>query len=70
MTFREEKRDILRLVFVLSDRKLLFAAAGLFLVGLFSIFSASLGMEKNAGVFVVRQAIWGIVAFAAYTAVL
>lgn len=70
MTFREEKRDILRLVFVLSDRKLLFAAAGLFLVGLFSIFSASLGMEKHAGVFVVRQAIWGIVAFAAYTAVL
>jgi len=70
MTFKEEKHDILRLVFVLSDRKLLFAAAGLFLVGLFSIFSASLGMEKHAGVFVIRQAIWGTVAFAAYTAVL
>ncbi len=70
MTFTEEKRNLLRLLFVLSDRKLLFAAAALFLVGLCSIFSASLGMEKHAGSYVIRQAIWGLVSFAAYCAVL
>lgn len=70
MTFREEKWNLLRLLFVLSDRKLLFAAVGLFLVGLCSIFSASLGMEKHAGSYVIRQSIWGVVSFAAYCAVL
>lgn len=70
MKLREEKGDILRLLFVSSDRNLLSATLALFLVGLFSIFSASLGMEKNAGAFVVRQATWGLVAFVAYAAVL
>jgi rod shape determining protein RodA len=70
MKLREEKGNILRLLFVSSDRNLLFATVALFLIGLFSIFSASLGMEKNAGAFVVRQAIWGIVAFSAYAVVL
>lgn len=70
MKLREEKGDILRLLFVSSDRNLMSATLALFLVGLFSIFSASLGMEKNAGAFVVRQATWGLVAFVAYAAVL
>ncbi|MFA0888899.1 MAG: rod shape-determining protein RodA [Synergistales bacterium] len=70
MKLGEEKGNILRLLFVLSDRNLLSAAVGLFLVGLFSIFSAGLGMEKNAGAFVIRQATWGAVSFAAYVAVL
>lgn len=70
MKLGEEKGNILRLLFVSSDRKLLSAAVGLFLIGLFSIFSASLGMEKNAGAFVVRQAIWGLISFGAYALVL
>jgi rod shape determining protein RodA len=70
MKLGEEKGNILRLLFVSSDRNLLFAAVGLFLIGLFSIFSASLGMEKNAGAFVVRQAIWGLISFGAYALVL
>ena len=70
MKLREEKGNILRLLFVSSDRNLLFAAVALFLIGLFSIFSASLGMEKNAGAFVVRQATWGFVSFSAYAVVL
>lgn len=70
MKLGEEKGNILRLLFVSSDRNLLFVAVGLFLIGLFSIFSASLGMEKNAGAFVVRQATWGLVSFTAYAAVL
>lgn len=70
MSLNEEKGNILRLLFVSSDRKLLSAAVGLFLIGLLSIFSASLGMEKNAGAFVVRQAVWGLVSFAAYATVL
>lgn len=70
MKLREEKGNILRLLFVSSDRNLLFATVALFLIGLFSIFSASLGMEKNAGAFVVRQAIWGLVSFSAYAVVL
>jgi rod shape determining protein RodA len=70
MKLREEKGNILRLLFVSSDRNLLFATVALFLIGLFSIFSASLGMEKNAGAFVVRQATWGLVSFSAYAVVL
>ena len=70
MKLREEKGNILRLLFVSSDRNLLFATVALFFIGLFSIFSASLGMEKNAGAFVVRQAIWGLVSFSAYAVVL
>ncbi len=70
MKLREEKGNILRLLFVSSDRNLLFATVVLFLIGLFSIFSASLGMEKNAGAFVVRQATWGLVSFSAYAVVL
>ena len=70
MKLGEEKGNILRLLFVSSDRNLLSAAVGLFLVGLFSIFSASLGMEKNAGAFVVRQATWGLISFGAYALVL
>ncbi len=70
MKLGEEKGNILRLLFVSSDRKLLFAAVGLFLIGLLSIFSASLGMQKSAGAFVIRQATWGAVSFAAYAAVL
>lgn len=70
MKLGEEKGNILRLLFVSSDRNLLSAAVGLFLIGLFSIFSASLGMEKNAGAFVVRQATWGLISFGAYALVL
>lgn len=70
MKLAEERGKVLRLVFVSSDRTLLLAALALFVTGVFSIFSASLGMEEKAGAYVTRQAMWGLVSLAAYAATL
>ena len=70
MRLAEERGKVLRLVFVSSDRTLLLAALALFATGIFSIFSASLGMEEKAGAYVTRQAIWGLVSLTAYAATL
>ena len=70
MRLAEERGKVLRLVFVSSDRTLLITALALFATGIFSIFSASLGMEEKAGAYVTRQAIWGLVSLTAYAATL